>query len=200
MSNKKKIIGSIVILIIVSMFLLVHIKNGSEPAKKAGDSDIFVENGSMENKSTKCIKVCIKGGIKHPGVYSLEDGSIVGDIIDKAGGFSRDADMEWVEKKLNLARKIKSEDFIYIVKKVDSDNSKGMQNIEKTYNDDGILDINSASSEELQKIDGIGPSTAQKIIEYREKNNGFKNIEELKNIERIGDKTFEKLKDKFVVR
>lgn len=202
MSNKKKIVGSIVILTIVSIFLFVRMSS-SKSAENADKSDVFVQNNSTEAQNTEYIKVCIKGGVKYPGVYSLKSESIVSDIIDKAGGFSKDADMDWAEKKLNLARKIKNEDFIYIVKKTDSDNGKNVksaENTESTYNNDGTLDINSASSEELQKVDGIGPSTAKKIIEYREKNNGFKNIEELKNIERIGDKTFEKLKDKFVVR
>lgn len=202
MSNKKKIVGSIVILIIISIFLAVR-ANLSKSAGKVKSSDIFVEDNNAESKNTEFIKVCIKGGVKHPGVYNLSSESIVNDIIDKAGGFSGDADMDWVEKKLNLARKIKNEDFIYIVKRSDSDNGKNTKNTESTestYNDDGTLDINSASSDELQKVDGIGPSTAKKIIEYREKNNGFKDIEELKNIDRIGDKTFEKLKDKFVAR
>ena len=63
----------------------------------------------------------------------------------------------------------------------------------------GKININTATSEELQTLDGIGPVTAEKILSYRSSNGAFKSIEELKNVDGIGDKTFENLKEHITV-
>ena len=60
---------------------------------------------------------------------------------------------------------------------------------------DSRININTAGSEDLQQLDGIGPVTAEKIIEYRNSNGKFRTIEDIKNVSGIGEKTFEKLKD-----
>jgi competence protein ComEA len=65
--------------------------------------------------------------------------------------------------------------------------------------EDGPININTADSRELQKLSGVGPSTAQKILDYREQNGRFERIEDIKKVSGIGDKTFEKLKDKLAV-
>lgn len=75
-----------------------------------------------------------------------------------------------------------------IVKKIDMPDSKS-----------GKININKASSEELQSLKGIGPSTADSIIAYREEYGGFSSIEEIMNVKRIGEKTFAKIKDRISV-
>lgn len=62
-----------------------------------------------------------------------------------------------------------------------------------------MVNINTASSSELDSLPGIGPTYAQRIIDYRNQNNGFKSIDEIKNIKGIGDATFNKLKDKISI-
>ena len=59
----------------------------------------------------------------------------------------------------------------------------------------GKVNINTADSEQLQTLNGVGPATAQKIIDYRQTNGSFSSVEDIKNVSGIGDKTFEKLKD-----
>lgn len=71
-------------------------------------------------------------------------------------------------------------------------------NVESSSDDDKV-NINTASKEELKTLSGIGDGLAEAIISYREENNGFNEIEDIKNVSRIGDKTFEKFKDKIIV-
>ncbi len=131
-------------------------------------------------------------------MYKLKDNSRVEELIKISGGYTSNADTY----KLNLAKKLKDEDYIYIGKK--GENSRGTNDSGVSsnvgINTSGKVDLNSASKEELKTIPGIGDVTAQKIIDYREKQGTFKNFEDLKAIGRIGDKTIEKIKEKAEIR
>lgn len=104
---------------------------------------------------------------------------------------------------MNLAKRLKDEDYVYVDElKNNNDDIKSEKNNSKegSINNNGKININKASKEELKTIPGVGEVTAEKIIDYREKNRGFNSIDELKKIERIGEKTFEKFKDKVDIR
>lgn len=192
MKEKKKIIGSIVILSIFVFFIIIGYIISS-PSKKYKEEDIFTENIQKENTNS-IITIYVNGEVKKPGVYELKENSRIEDAIKIAGGFSEEAD----KYKLNLAKKIKDEDYIYVDKIKKENNS--LEDKTKGINNDGKININEASKDELKTIPGIGDVTAQKIIDYRENNRGFNSIEDIKKIDRIGEKTFEKLKDKIDIR
>ena len=103
--------------------------------------------------------------------------------------------------KINRADKLRDNQLIVIPNKNELSNANTNINVSKEGNtaEEGIININTASLEELQKINGVGEVKAKSIINYREKNGGFKSIDEMKNIEGIGDKTFEKMKDQITV-
>ncbi|NEZ45685.1 DNA-binding protein [Clostridium niameyense] len=192
MKSKKKIIGSIAILCILSIFAIVGYFT-SRPSKVPKEEDIFVENTKDKVKSSKQISVYINGEVHKPGVYKLEENDRVEDLINKAGGYTSNADTF----KVNLAKKLKDEDYIYVTEKKNSKNSvEDKESNSSSNTDEDKININNASKEELKTIPGIGDVTAQKILDYREKNGGFSKIEDLKKIDRIGDKTLEKIKDK----
>lgn len=207
MKKKEKIIGSIAIIVIIIVFLIIGLFI-TKP-KHVPTNDIFVDNTSEKSQTTdksselqnKDIQVEVKGEVKKPGVYVLEYGSRIKDVIDMAGGFTDFAD----SGSLNLVKKLKDEDCLIIHKKGEAVSasgtaSGGIISGESGSGSDEKIDINTATLEELDKIPGIGPVTAQKIIDYREKNGPFKTIQDLKKVGRIGDKTLEKIKDKIVVR
>jgi competence protein ComEA len=200
MRNKKKIIGSIAILIIFFIFLAIGYSI-SKPAKELSSKQVFNETTSIENKDSKenkDITAYINGEVKNPGVYKMKSDSRVEDLVKLAGGFTESSD----RNRLNLAKKLRDEDYIYVDKKGDVKNgttaSSALSNSGVGQN--GKININTASKDELKSISGIGDVTAQKIIEYREKNGTFSTIEDLKKVGRIGDKTLEKIKDKIDVR
>jgi len=145
----------------------------------------FIPAGS----STASVKVDIEGAVKQPGVYELTSNSRVADVIEKAGGFSNDADKSWIAQSLNLAGKVSDGQKIYIpvvgeAAKTDAGSVAGQTT--------GKINVNTASSSELDTLPGIGPLTAQKIISGRP----YKSVDELLSKKVVGAATFEKIKDK----
>lgn len=168
------------------------------------------------NKKSDLISVEVKGYVNSPGVYLLKEDSIVEDLISEADGLSDNADISVI----NLARKLSDEDVVIIysneeieemrkgstsVKYIDKecvcpiiDNSalfdEVITNAEGIIIDTGKVSLNSATIEELMTLPGIGESKAKLIIEYRNINKGFKEIEEIKNVKGIGDSIYAKIK------
>ena len=116
----------------------------------------------------------IRGEVKSPGVYEIDADETLENLIEKAGGLSKQADI----RSLSLLRAIRHCDVIII---------PAVEDIKK-------ISFNSASLEELMTLKGIGQSKAYRIIEYRNEHN-FQSIEELMNVKGIGPKIFEKIKD-----
>ncbi|UHR02907.1 ComEA family DNA-binding protein [Peptoniphilus sp. GNH] len=154
------------------------------------ENEDFVENVEIENDkdiedSKENIVVHVAGLVKNPGLYELKNGSRVEDAILAAGGPIGDGDIN----KLNRARILKDEEKITVEGPGSSEDEGSIQS-----SDSDKININKASLDELTKIPGIGPKTAEKIIKYREKS-PFVHIEDLKSVQGIGDKKFESFKD-----
>jgi len=194
MKYKKKLIGSLIIFVIFVIFLVVGYYI-SKPAKNIASNDIFTENTEVANNETKKISVYINGEVKKPGVYTLESGSRIEDAVKICGGFTENAD----KTRLNLAKKIKDEDYIFVDTKSDK-NSSTVSSSGSNNKNENIVNINTASKEELMTLPGVGDVTSQKILDYREKNGDFSKIDDLKKVGGIGDKTLEKFKDKIEAR
>jgi competence protein ComEA len=145
------------------------------------------------------IKVDVKGAVKKPGVYETMEGDRVIDVLEKAGGLMENAD----RNQINFALRVSDEMVIYIPGEgeglFETNGAEGMTSISVQQND-GKINLNNATEAELQTLPGIGPSKAAAILEHRETNGPFKAIEDLKLIPGIGDKTFEKLKERIKVK
>ena len=155
--------------------------------------------------------VHVAGAVKNPGVYNLPSSSRVIDAIEKAGGATENADLD----QINLADYVSDGQKIEVPKLKSGDTSLNYKLItdeldkigankidstnEKSSSKSYLVNINTADSSELQSLPGIGTTIANSIIEYRKENGNFETIEDLKNVSRIGDKTFDKLKDLITV-
>ncbi|MGD6898980.1 helix-hairpin-helix domain-containing protein [Bacillus infantis] len=151
------------------------------------------EEGEKEKEAAPpVIKVDVKGSVRKPGLYEAADGERVADLIQKAGGLTEKAD----ETRINFAQRVGDEMVIYVPEEGEelSGATEPAQAISAASGEGGMVNINSAGSEELQDIPGIGPSKAAAIIEYRETEGPFQSLEDLMQISGIGEKTFEKLK------
>ena len=137
----------------------------------------------------------ITGAVPRPGVYALPEGSRVQDAIAAAGGFLAEAD----RTEINLAALLidgEKLDIPYIEGGSPVLPTPGAAVVAATPE---LIDINPASQSELETLPGIGPTTAQKIIEYRQQNGAFVSTEELINVSGIGPGLYERVKDLITV-
>ena len=167
----------------------IFVEESDMQVSKTGDTDIFLE------EPKRIIHVEIKGEVEKPDVYKVEEGSIVKDLIDKAGGLTEKANIE----NINRAKKISDNELIIIPNDSNVDEVSGSNFANTAEEESGKININTADLSKLKEIPGVGDVKAKSIIDYREKNGGFKSIEDMKNIDGIGDKTFEKIKDSITI-
>lgn len=198
----KYIIIAIIILVALVVSYVLSLDN-----KEVSAENVEITKTDVTNVTSK-VYVDIKGSVKKPGVYQVPADSIVWDAINLSGGFTKNA----YTKNINLSQKVKDEMVIYVFSK--SEMSK-MNNTVKTdtacttnvINYDNcitteknatetstsLVNINTASKEELMNVSGIGASKADSIIAYRIKT-PFSKIEDIMNVSGIGESLFDKIK------
>ena len=200
MKKDYKTIGTITIGVIIFLFFIIsYFSGGSSELNKNNESIFVEENESMEvitkkeEKESIKIVVDIKGEIKNPNIYWLEEGCIIEDLINIAGGITEEGDLS----KINRAQKLNDHEVVIIPNINDKESE--IENIISSSNDKNKVNINTASINELDTLSGIGPSKAEAIIKYREENGTFKSIEEIKNVTGIGEALFEKFKENITI-
>ena len=141
------------------------------------------------------VVVEVAGEVFKPGVYRLAGGSRINEALAEAGGLTAKADRDWVERNINQAEVLSDGQKIVIPsvewKSEIKDEKEIILGVEEA-----LVNINTAGVEEWDKLPGIGPALGQRIIDYRQKNGRFKDINEIKLVSGIGEKLFEKIKYK----
>lgn len=151
----------------------------------------FSVNSSNISKNDDRIGVYISGEVKNTGVYYLKKDSRITDLINICGGLTEEADVS----KINPAQKLNDSDKIIIPKKEENLNTESIEDTnESDINVQEKININTATKDELTSLNGIGEATANKIINYRNKNK-FKEIEDIMNVPGIGEAKFSNIKD-----
>jgi competence protein ComEA len=144
------------------------------------------------------LTIQVAGAVKQPGVYPLPRDSRVQDAIQAAGGFTQEADPDQV----NLAARLKDGERINVpivgeIPAAPPTSADRSVTIDATPS--APVNLNTATSEELQTLPGVGPSKAAAIIAYREAHSGFKTLDEIQEVPGFGPATFERLKDMITV-
>lgn len=228
MKKVKELFNRKLILSIISMFVIaglsfVYISNTNKELKKSEVYDLEVEEKKTNNleieEAIKYITVDIKGEVKSPGVYKIEEGKRVVDAINASGGLTKKA----VTKYINLSKVLKDEDVIIINNISELEKIEDKKNIEEIKinnksnisvkesdvitndksdivkesdsNKNTIVNINTCTLEELLSINGIGESKAKSIIEYRENVGLFTSKEDIMKVSGIGKSLYDKIKD-----
>ena len=207
--KQKKIILIIVLIIVLIIYYYFSTKDSTDEIDSQNLEITNTEN--IEEKEEEKIVVHITGAVNKEGIVELETGARIADAIEKAGGSKENADI----KNINLATILEDGMKIHIPtieetntnKDKTTENNENSQTITETIDNasdtkktQGKVNINTANIEELDTLPGIGPSTASKIISYRQENGKFKNIEELKEVSGIGEAKYEKIKDLITIK
>ncbi len=178
---------------LASIFVVQRNNLSESDNVSAGSSDYLVSMEDSESDHNCDIQVEVVGEVSDPGVLCLEAGSIVAEAIDAAGGFSDKVCNDWVKRNINQASIIESNTKIFIPSKEDEECgvllSEGVQEASSAAG--SLISINTASKEDLISISGVGPATAEKIIEGRP----YKALEDIKRVKGIGDSTYESIRD-----
>lgn len=151
---------------------------------------------NLESANTSVIVVYICGAVKESKVITLKENSRICDAIEAVGGLTNEADLT----NINLAYILEDGEKIYIPKKGEEMQNSSNDSYTGYSSTNNKININKATQTELETIPGVGPSTALKIINYRNANGKFSKIEDIKNISGIGDAKFESMKDYISVK
>ena len=192
-------------------------KNITVSGENIGNKENEVnEEDKKENISSETgIFVHIDGYVNNPGVYQIKENERINVLIEKAGGLKNGYSI----KNINLAAKLSDGDKVYIPS-VEEEKTLGNQNQNNNISINTVgkhtnngnnsnnnvsitknnkININTANVSELKQITGIGESTANKIIDYRQNVGKFKKIEDIKEVKGIGESKFESLKNRITI-
>lgn len=159
------------------------------------DTNLTETEETLKNEESNALFIEVKGAVKKPGVYELENGDRVLAAIKLAGGYLPESD----SNTINHAQKVEDEMIIYVpligeeIENVTNSSSTGSSG-------DQLVNINKADLQGLTSLPGIGPAKAEAIISYREESGGFTSIQDLMEVTGIGQKTYEKLETYITVK
>ena len=216
--NKKKIILGFLSIVIVGGCFIYYYFYQKEEVNLDNNINLKMDEVKKEEKKEEVVsEKCyfdIKGEVKNPGVYSIECDKRIIDAINESGGLTKNSDTS----VLNLSKKIEDgmviviyskkevSDYLNTLKELDDKSSIcDNSNIENdacsdnnSSNNNSLININTASISELMSLSGIGEAKAKSIISYREKT-PFKTIEDIKNVEGIGESLYASIKENITV-
>lgn len=205
-----------ILIIIGGIYLKNSLIDNSVVINDIEDNDDILISDKEDNgvSNNEYYLVDIKGAVNNPGVYKVEVGTRINDVVNMAGGLRDDADTSLI----NLSKLVSDEMVIIIYTTEEVRNSNLVNTVIKVVekeckcpniendgcindnikdtitNGSGKVNINTASVEELSKLDGIGQSKAEAIVKYREENGKFNTIEDITKVSGIGNNVYEKIK------
>lgn len=150
---------------------------------------------STSKQTSAVIMVDVKGAVNKPGVYQVDTSDRVQSVILKAGWQRTEADMTQV----NLAQRLTDGQVLYVPIKGEQVPTNFANEAVASSQTKTTINLNTATKEELQNLEGIGEKKADQILDYRQEHGGFKSIEELKSISGIGTKRFEAIKEQLAI-
>ena len=197
-----KLVSLVILVIILALWQLW-------PAPSVNNDDLTVNSSKTAQKSaskptktatSKWLIVDVEGAVNKPGVYRLLATARVYDAIQHAGGLAEQADTS----AINQAQKLHDQSQVFVPDKNNSSTAANTvqttaANTDNSTTDIKTINLNTADVTELQNLPGVGPKKAELIIQYRQEKGSFSKIEDLTEVQGIGEKTFAKIKSQLTV-
>ncbi len=180
-------------------FVLAFGSGGGE-LRIAGGADLVAVSSDVPSSAsvTATLVVEVVGAVVRPGVYRMAPGARVGDLVEQAGGYSARVDVDGAAQTLNLAAPLEDGAQVRVPSR-DDPAAGPAASVPGAGSPGDLVNLNAATSAELEELPGIGPATAAKIIAAREEQ-PFGSVDELRERSILGEKTFEKLRTLVTVR
>ncbi len=201
MENFDKRLIAIMVAVLILAFAGGSWYAGQKAEKQAKQDELLVLTDGLSEEAAapkppdfNNIVVFVSGAVVNPGIITLPEGARIYEAVDMAGGLLPEAQV----KQLPMARIIEDEETIYIPFAGEEGDEISPSISSNTSS--GKVNINKADVTELSTLNGIGPALSQRIIDHRNSNGAFKDIEEIKNVSGIGDKKFEAIKDYITIK
>ena len=182
--------AAVVIAALIGFYLF---RQNQQNQKLLTEADVSASASAVQGTAGEVV-VHVAGAVVSPGVYHLAANARVIDAVEAAGGMTAEAD----QNSLNLAGTIKDGQKVTVPSQ-NGESGDSSANSASSSAASSLVNINTADKAALMTLPGIGEVLAQNIIDYREKSGGFSSIEEIKEVNRIGDKLFEQIKDSITV-
>lgn len=191
-AGKPMLIGMATILVLVAA-VAVNVLSGAATASqievRSASADSAQAGQGDEGAHQESLFVHVSGAVANPGLYELRPGARVADAVQAAGGFAETADTT----SCNLARKLQDGEQIIVASAATAEAQQG--GTAPTATTGGLVNINTASADQLQQLPGIGTSTAQKIVAERLANGPFQSVDDLTRVSGIGEKKLAALRE-----
>lgn len=189
-NDRRKLYKFIVLIILIGVSISLNVYQNNRTEIQA-ESNLESSIESVE-ESNIIGYVDISGEVKQPGVYEIDNNTRLYELVEKAGGVTDNANLDLINQAEIVVDGSK-----IIIPSILSDVNNEVHDASQN-SSNGLININNADLEELKKLDGVGDSIAQRIIDYRATTR-FNSIEDIKNIRGIGDVTYQKIKSQIIV-
>ena len=179
------------LLLIAALFLGGRLLADAGSASESGSSAGPAAAGELRAEPTPRLVVHVVGAVRRPGLYRLADGARIADALRRAGGATRRADVSLV----NLAAPVSDGTQVVVPRRAPPASAAGGEGGGEPGPTAGPVHLNTATVEQLDELPGVGPVTAQKIVEYREQHGAFSSVDDLDAIPGIGPARLEQLRE-----
>jgi competence protein ComEA len=188
-------VAAVVVVVLGMRFMQGQARGGSGAATAGTDAPRPPASVKIERPASTAALVHVAGAVRHPGVYRLHDGDRVKDAVERAGGARAGADVN----AINLAAKVADGQQVVVPRRgalAPAAGDAGAGEGAAGAATQPPVSLNTATAAQLDTLDGVGPATAQKILDWRREHGGFRSIDDLGEVPGIGPKRLAALREK----